>query len=93
MRLSKKLSLRASAHTGVAIRSPKHSDFILIFRKTATLKVRIPAVASLPRNDKEFFDTLVSRPKGREIFLPHRLYPLQHGKRRSHPARQKMTKR
>ena len=57
LRLSKKLSFRASAHTGVAIRSPKHSDFILMFRKTAALKVRIPTVASLPRNDREFFDT------------------------------------
>ena len=30
-----------------------------MFRKTAALKVRIPTVASLPRNDKEFFDTLI----------------------------------
>ena len=57
LKLSKKLSLRASAHTGVAIRSPKQSDFILMFGKTAALKVRIPTVASLPRNDKELFDT------------------------------------
>ena len=34
MRLSKNLSLRASAHTGVAIRSPKCSVFIEFYEKS-----------------------------------------------------------
>ena len=36
----------------------KMSCFYLVLRKTGFLRERIPTVASLPRNDIYFFDTL-----------------------------------
>ena len=79
--LSKNLSLRASAHAGVAIRSPNVPFLSTFLENQPLLWERIPTVASLPRNDIAFFDTLrhpIGMPyqtKAARQFTVHRTAP------------------
>ena len=75
----RELSLRASGHTGVAIRSPKCYILNRMLIAPDTFREQIPTVASLPRNDIHFFDTLQKQHRNPVLFFYQYLPKVQLG--------------